>query len=81
MVHIQIICTGYTVENNDFSNPYGLATYGVVVVNSSDGGISSDVNEIYRNTFDGFDYAATAGLANVKMSGPIRHKHRLDIQM
>ncbi|MBK9593396.1 MAG: hypothetical protein IPO32_18495, partial [Crocinitomicaceae bacterium] len=59
-------CTGYTVENNDLSTIYGSATYGVVVVNSNDGGISSDVNEIYRNTFDGFDYAATAGLANVK---------------
>lgn len=63
-------CTGYTVENNDFSTIYGSATYGVVVVNSNDGGISNAVNEIYRNTFDGFDYAATAGLANVEMSGP-----------
>jgi hypothetical protein len=63
-------CSGYAVENNDFSTIYGAATYGAIVVNSNNGGTTSDVNEIYHNNFDGFDYGATAGFTNVQMVGP-----------
>ncbi len=61
-------CTGYKVENNNFNTLFNTSTYGAIVVNSNDGGTTADANEIYRNTFDGFDYSATAALANVQMS-------------
>ncbi len=60
-------CTAYQVENNDFSTAFSTQTYGAIVNNSNAGGESPDINEIYHNYFNGFDYSLSSILENVRI--------------
>lgn len=62
-------CTGYKIENNRFVTQHNIQTsYGLIMNNSNNNGVSADKNEVYNNYFNNLHYAVFNMNRNVQLN-------------